>query len=86
MRNAIIIISLLGLTACATTSTQPALHAHSAHFGQAVKANIEAQAIKPTPEQKADTYIPVDATKRATARDNYRKGETPEPRPVTTTD
>lgn len=76
-------LSLITLSACATT--QPALQSGSSEFGNAVRHNIAAQAITPTPEQKANTFIPADATKRAKARENYRKGETPEPQPITTT-
>ena len=76
-------ISLLALSACATT--QPAMQSGSSEFGNAVRQNIAAHAVAPTAKQKADTYIPADAAKRATARENYRKGETPEPQPITTT-
>ena len=75
-------LSLIALSACATT--QPALENHSSEFGKAVRQNIAAQAVKPTAEQKANTFIPADAAKRAKARENYRKGETPEPTPITT--
>jgi len=83
MKKIIAALSLLALSACATT--QPAMKNSSSEFGQAVRHNIAVQAVAPTPEQKADTYIPADATKRAKARENYRKGETPEPQPITTT-
>jgi len=73
----------LSLSACATT--EPALHIQSSAFGQAVRHNIAVHAIAPTAEQKTDTYIPADSTRRAKARENYRKGETPEPRRITTT-
>ena len=76
-------LSLITLSACATT--KPALQNGSSEFGNAVRQNIAAQAIAPTPEQKANTFIPADATKRAKARENYRLGETPEPQPITTT-
>ena len=71
------------LSACATT--KPALQSSSSEFGSAVRHNIAAQAIEPTAEQKANTFIPADATKRAKARENYRNGETPEPQPIATT-
>jgi len=83
MKLIITSISLLALSACATT--QPAVKSGSSEFGVAVRHNIAAQAVAPTAEQKANTFIPADATKRAKARENYRKGETPEPQPITTT-
>lgn len=76
-------LSLMTLSACATT--QPAMQSGSSGFGDAVRHNIAAQAIAPTSEQKANTFIPADPTKRAKARENYRKGVTPEPKPITTT-
>ena len=76
-------LSLIALSACATT--QPALQSGSSEFGNAVRHNIAAHAVAPTAEQKADTFIPADALKRAKARENYRKGETPEPIPLVTT-
>jgi len=82
MKLIIATLSLITLSACATT--KPAQQNVSSEFGKAVRHNIAAQAIAPTPEQKSNTFIPADATKRAKARDNYRKGETPEPQPVTT--
>lgn len=83
MKAFIATISLVSLSACATT--QPAMQSGSSEFGNAVRQNIAAHAIAPTAKQKADTYIPADATRRAKARENYRKGETPEPQPITTT-
>lgn len=83
MKLIVINLSLMALSACATT--QPAMTTTSSEFGVAVRHNIAAQVVTPTPKQKADTYIPADATKRAKARENYRKGETPAPQPITTT-
>lgn len=83
MKIIIASISLITLSACATT--KPALQTGSSEFGNAVRHNIAAHAITPTPEQKANTFIPADATKRAKARENYRNGETPTPQPITTT-
>ncbi|MEP3890151.1 MAG: hypothetical protein ABJN69_06765 [Hellea sp.] len=77
-------LSLLALSACATT--QPALQSGSSQFGDAVRHNIAAHAVAPTAEQKADTFIPADATKRSKARENYRNGLTPDPTPLITTD
>jgi len=83
MKAFIATISLVSLSACATT--QPAMQSGSSEFGNAVRQNIAAHAVAPTAKQKADTYIPADATRRTKARENYRKGETPEPQPITTT-
>lgn len=76
-------LSLIALSACATT--QPAMKSGSSEFGNAVRHNIAAQTVAPTAEQKANTFIPADATKRAKARENYRNGETPDPQTITTT-
>lgn len=83
MKSIFAAFSLIALSACATT--QPALNNGSSEFGKAVRHNIAAHAIEPTAEQKANTFIPADATRRAKARENYRKGETPDPQPITTT-
>jgi len=77
-------LSLMALSACATT--QPALKSGSSEFGDAVRHNMAVQTVAPTAEQKANTFIPADATKRAKARENYRNGETAVPKPITTTD
>jgi len=82
MKHIFILGTALTLSACATTT--PAQQNHSAEFGQAVKHNMAAQAVAPTPEQKANTFIPADPAKRAKARENYRTGETPEPQPIRT--
>lgn len=82
MKLIIASLSLMTLSACATT--QPAMQDGSSEFGKAVRQNIAAHTVAPTPEQKANTFIPADATKRAKARENYRKGETPEPQPIQT--
>lgn len=82
MRIGLLALSFVGLTACATT--QPAATSHSSEFGKAIRHNIAVHSVAPTAKQKADTYIPADNTKRSKARDNYRKGETPNPQPITT--
>ncbi len=83
MKTILAMSCLAVLSACATT--QPALQSGSSEFGVAVRQNIAAQAVAPTAKQKANTYIPADASKRAKARENYRNGNTPEPKPITTT-
>ncbi len=82
MKHLITLGAILSLSACATTT--PAAKAHAPTFGQAVKHNMAAQAVAPTPEQKANTFIPADPAKRAKARENYRTGETPDPVPIRT--
>jgi len=70
--------TLLILGGCATAKS--ALDGRlDANLGGAVKANIQAHAIAPTPAQKANTYIPVDPSRAATARENYRENTVKEP-------
>lgn len=71
-----------GLSACASS---PALDARTEHFGNAVAHNIEAQRVAPTPEQKANTFIPPNRARQKLAREAYEKGETPNPIQVGTT-
>lgn len=71
-----------GLSACAST---PALDSRTDHFGSAVAHNIEAQRVAPTPEQKANTFIPPNRARQKLAREAYEKGETPDPIQVGTT-
>jgi len=82
MKHLITLGAAISLSACATTT--PATTAHAPTFGKAVKHNMAAQAVAPTPEQKANTFIPADPAKRAKARENYRTGETPVPVPIRT--
>lgn len=76
-----IILGSLLLTACATTS-QPSLMAGSPGMGNAVKANMEAQKVAPTAEQKANTYIPANRARQSLARKAYEDGEVKEPVPL----
>ena len=65
-------IFALLLTGCATA--KPALEGTlDPKLGYAVRANIQAQAIAPTAQQKANTYIPADPSRAALARKNYRE-------------
>jgi len=75
-------VSLLALSACATAT--PALDDHAPTFGKAVTANMNAQKVAPTAAQKANTYIPADASRRALAREKYRKDDVEKPQPVGT--
>lgn len=81
----IVITGLCGLTLSACATTQPALQAHSASFGQATANNTAVHALAATPEQKANTYIPADRERRELARERYKKDEVKEPRSLRTT-
>lgn len=71
-------ITLLILGGCATA--KPALEGKlDTEFGRAVKSNISAHAVAPTPSQKANTYIPADPDRSAMARQNYRENNVEEP-------
>lgn len=73
------VLSLLVLAGCATA--KPALEGRlDPGLGNAVKANAEAHAVAPTPQQKANTYIPADPARAALARKHYRENtvETPQ--------
>lgn len=68
------------LMACQTTMEMP-----TEGFGAAVKHNIAAQTVEPTPEQKQNTYIRPDSQRMAVARDRYRKDQVEEPVDLRTT-
>ena len=71
-------IALMILGGCATA--KPALEGRlDTELGSAVKANINAHAVTPTPRQKANTYIPADPSRAALARKNYRENTVEEP-------
>lgn len=69
------------LAACQTTMDMP-----TEGFGAAVKQNIAAQTVEPTPEQKQNTYIRPDGQRMAVARDRYRKDQVEKPVDLRTTD
>lgn len=74
-----LIVLMLG--GCATA--KPALEGRlSSDFGSAVQANIQAHAVAPTAQQKANTYIPADPSRAALARKNYRENTVVDPEPV----
>jgi len=79
LRPALIALTALSLTACATSSLET-----SPHFGQASLQNIAVQAVEPTAEQKNNTYIPADANRQAIAREKYRNNEVEEPKSIGT--
>ena len=70
--------SLIILGGCATS--QPALKGRlDPNLGSAVRANVDAQAVTPSPAQKANTYIPADPIRAALVRKNYRENMAPNP-------
>ena len=74
-------VTLLVLGGCETA--KPALQGRlDADLGNAVKANIQAHAVAPTPAQKANTYIPADPSRAALAREKYRENTIEELQPL----
>lgn len=67
--NTAVILSILSLSACATT--QPATSTNMESFGKAVSANLAAQIVAPTEAQKANTYIPANRARRELAYEAY---------------
>ena len=64
--------ALIVLAACQTA--QPALTGQLDYdLGSAVKHNIEAQFVRPTDAQKANTYIPADPARAAMAHKKYQE-------------
>lgn len=73
----------LALSACATNSS---LDREAANFGEAVKANMSAQAVAPTAKQKEDTFIPANNARRQLAREAYEADEVEEPKDLVTSE
>ena len=70
-----------GLTGCVGAS--PALQGRlDAHLGDSIRANTEVHAVAPTPEQKANTFIPPDPDVMQRARQAYKDGMVKKPRSV----
>lgn len=74
----------LTLGGCATTAVQTHGPIASAGFGDAVRHNIELQAVPPTDAQKQDRTIPADPDRRKLALENYKNNEVPDPVAVQT--
>lgn len=72
-RLSLIALTAASLSACATYQD---VSGHSAEFGTATAKNRSIQEVKPTAEQKNNTFIPADATRQAIARENYRQNKT----------
>jgi len=64
-RLAVLSAAGLSLAACATSQSVPG---HTAH-------NRAVHEVKPTAEQKNNTYIPADAGRQTIAREKYRNNE-----------
>jgi len=77
-------VALVFVGGCTTVQhAQPALKGQlDVQLGAAVRANIQAQFVAPTPKQKADTYIPADPSRAALARKRYRDDNVKVPVPV----
>ena len=74
----------LTLSGCATAS--PSLKGSlSSGFGDAVQSNMNAHAVAPSAQQKANTYIPADPSRAALARKKYRENTVADPDPVSAT-
>ncbi|MEP1230301.1 MAG: hypothetical protein ABJG88_06465 [Litorimonas sp.] len=84
-QNATLMTGVIILSACA--STRPAASSDTPSFGRAVQKNLTAQIVEPSPEQKADTYIPANRARRTLAREAYETDSIePLPESITTDD
>lgn len=79
----ILISALMGLNLSACAS-RPALKSDTPGFGDAVAANLAAQRVAPTAEQKANTFIPPNRARQTLARKTYEAGEVTDPTAVRT--
>ena len=73
------VISLSALGACQS------MEMTSESFGDAVRHNIATQHVKPTAEQKQNTFIKPDAQRSSIARQRYKADEVEEPADLRTT-
>ena len=85
MNTKLLTLICAGVVLAGCAHSQPATQTHTDNFGTAVAANIAAQSVDPTPEQKANTYIPANAARRALAKRRYEKDEVETPVPISTT-
>ena len=67
-------LACVGLGGCASAAPDGRAGL-DARFGTAVAHNMEAQFVAPTPEQKANTYIPPNPARQRLAVDTYEAGE-----------
>ncbi len=67
-------LSALLITGC-TTSVPVLQGQFGDQHGAATHANIQAHAVKPSAQQKANTYIPADPARTALALEKYRQGK-----------
>lgn len=63
-----------GLGGCAVAAKDGSAGLDS-QFGDAVRANRAAQFVAPSPEQKANTFIPPNAARQRLAVETYEAGE-----------
>ena len=77
------LMTLLG-TALIGCGTGTGIHHNAPNFSEAIAHNRAAQEVKPTAEQKNNTYIPADANRQAIARENYRNNTVTEPSQIST--
>ena len=78
-----VIASALMIPACATTGNAPATTQFL--LGNAVKSNIEAQAVPVDAADKENTYIPADPRRQKLAIERFQKDEVEKPESVNTT-
>ena len=71
-RLALLALTAASLTACASYQ---GVDTHSSEFGTTTAHNRAVQEVKPTEEQKNNTFIPADASRQALAREKYRTNE-----------
>lgn len=73
-RTALLLTGMGMLAACASSSENG--HAGlDARFGEATRANMAAQFVPPTPEQKSNTYIRPNPARQRLAIKAYEEGE-----------
>ena len=70
-----------GLISCATGV---GAHHNSPNLGEATAHNRAVHEVKPTEQQKNNTYIPADANRQTIARDKYRTDTVREPARIST--
>lgn len=76
-QTSIFSLGVLLMTGCATS--QPVMQGQfDDQFGTAVHANKDAHAVRPSAQQKANTYIPADPARAALALKRYREDKVDE--------
>ena len=80
-RLALLALTAASLTACASYQD---ISTYSSEFGTTTAHNRAVQEVKPTDEQKNDTFIPADASRQALAREKYKANETGDVKAIST--